>query len=218
VIMLRSCLDDPADSQSHCKDWLSIRHTSPQFKALLPSVDLRDFNPFKSLLVTFDGEREDSFNAVFKRLTRRLEHMNALQSTTSFPITVGLEFLRCLIQHMSAVHAVFNSLECAPVIQNMQSLRITLATDEAHRIPIPTFPNLEDLYLRLDDAIAAAPSGEVCCLGQGIGNYENEQIHFIIRTPNLRTLTIITSNPSVVRIESPRYLEHLSLDLQRVGC
>lgn len=218
IMILRCCLNDTADKQSHRKDWLAIRHTSALFKALLLSVDLQDFNPFKDLVVSFNSlsEGHTSFDAVFRGLTRRLQRMNILQSTAPFPITMKLEFLHSEVQPRGTIRAVFDSLECPSVINNLQSLKIVLSTNKTHSIPIPTFPNLHSLYLHLDH-VKNGYSG-VCCLGQGIGTYDDEPIHFIIRAPKLRMLTIITKNPSIVRVESPRHLAYLSLDLGRVGC
>jgi hypothetical protein len=77
------------------EDWLAISHTSPQFRNLLGDPSLEACNPYKMFTAEFEGQMYNGLAVDFQKAIDLFgmwaDHLNVLQSTTPFPITLTMK-------------------------------------------------------------------------------------------------------------------------------
>lgn len=97
------------------KDWLSVHHTSPQFCDLLATPSMKDRNPYKKFTAEFEGQTHNglpiNFQSAIDWFSEWVDHVNALQSATPFPIALTMMFTRCLVISAVDIHSMFAGLQ-----------------------------------------------------------------------------------------------------------
>jgi hypothetical protein len=183
------------------KDWLAIRHTSPQFRDLLGAPSLEARNPYKMFTAEFEGQTYDGLAVDFQKAIDLFgmwaDHLNVLQSATPFPITLMMKFTRCLAVPAEDICSMFAGLQKPHIAGTISSFNLTIASDFTHIVDLPSFPILEHLHLHLNNMKSSLHR----TLGRCCFPTTEPDNQMVIRASQLQTLSIVSSNPSIVRVE-----------------